>query len=304
MNAWNKLIVLSLNFLLVVVILTVKQPVAAESVEVLLERAIAGDHRQANNIARDKYRHPAETLFFLGLKPDMSVVEIWPSRGWYTEILAPVLREHGKFYAASFSTTANRTPGWRKNMHKGFMGKMAKRPDVYDHVIVTELSVPERTTIAPPGSVDMVLTFRNVHNWMKGDYAEQMFKVMSLALKPGGILGAIEHRARPGTSVTDMKRSGYVTEAHVIALAKQAGLVLEDSSDINANPRDTKDHPKGVWTLPPSLRYCRSTEADKQVNTHGTGTEHPIGPKEECIKHYTSIGESDRMTLRFHKSGS
>lgn len=290
MRARNKSIILSLNLLLVVVFFTTNQPVAAESMEVLLDKAMLGEHRETNNVVRDKYRHPAETLSFMGLKPDMSVVEIWPSRGWYTEILAPVLREHGKFYAASYAITAKRTPGWRKNMHRGFIEKMAKHPNVYDRVIVTELSVPERTTIAPPGSVDMVLTFRNVHNWMKGDYAEQMFQVMSLALKPGGVLGVIEHRARPGTSVAGMKRSGYVTEAHIIALAEQAGLALEDSSEINANPADTKDHPKGVWSLPPSLRYCQAMDDDEK--------------EQACINQYTSIGESDRLTLRFRKSGS
>ncbi len=223
----------------------------------------------------------------MGLKPDMTVVEIWPSRGWYTEILAPVLREKGKFYAASFSPSAKRTPDWRQNMHKGFLEKLQKRADVYDRIIITELSVPEQTRIAPPGSADMVLTFRNVHNWMNGDYAEDMFMVMSRALKSGGILGVTEHRAKPGTSIDAMKKSGYVTEAHVIALAKQAGLVLEEKSEINANPKDSKDHPKGVWTLPPSLRLCRPMEN---------------GPdKDECFSKYKSIGESDRMTLRFRK---
>ena len=138
----------------------VSQSVTAAPVEELIARAMAGDHREATNIERDVYRHPQETLTFLGLKPDMTVVEIWPSRGWYTEILAPVLREKGIYYAAGFATTADRTPGWRMEMHTGLMKKMEMRPDVYGHVVVTELSVPERTTIAPPGSVDIVLTFR------------------------------------------------------------------------------------------------------------------------------------------------
>ena len=142
------------------------------------------------------------------------------------------------------------------------MKKMEKRPDVYDHVVVTELSVPERTTIAPPGSVDMVLTFRNVHNWMNGDYAEEMFRVFSRVLKPSGILGVVEHRAKPETSIERMKKSGYVTEEHVISLARQAGFTLEGKSEINVNPKDTRDHPAGVWTLPPSLRHCRRMDEE------------------------------------------
>lgn len=263
------------------------QSVSAASVEELLVRAIAGDHREAANIERDVYRRPKETLIFLGLRSDMTLVEIWPSRGWYTEILAPVLREQGIYYAAGFATTADRTPGWRMEMHKGLMEKMEMRPDVYDHVVVTELSVPERTSIAPPGSADMVLTFRNVHNWVKGDYAEEMFTIFFRTLKPGGILGVVEHRANPGTSIEAMKKSGYVTEAHVLTLAKQAGFQLEGKSEINANPKDTKDHPAGVWTLPPSLRYCKKMD---------DGTE-----REQCIARYKAVGESDRMVLQFRK---
>lgn len=183
--------------------------------------------------------------------------------------------------------TADRTPDWRKEMHEAFTDKLEERTDVYDHVVVTELSVPERTSIAPPGSADLVLTFRNVHNWMKGDYAPEMFRVMARALNPGGVLGVVEHRAKPGTSLEDMKLSGYITEEHVIALTKQAGLVLEERSEINANPADTRDHPAGVWTLPPTLRHCLSMNE---------------GPEQDaCVEKYRAIGESDRMTLRFRK---
>jgi len=262
--------------------------VTAASLEDSIKQAMAGEHRDEKNVARDIYRHPAETLTFLNLEPDMTVVEIWPSMGWYTEILAPVLRDKGKLYEASFSLSAKRTPDWRKKMHKSYLEKLEKHADVYNQIIVTELSVPEQTKIAPAGSADMVLTFRNVHNWMKGDYAEDMFVVMARALKPGGILGVIEHRAQPGITIDAMKKSGYVTEAHVIALAKQAGLTLEEKSEINSNIKDKKDYPKGVWTLPPSLRHCRAMDE---------------GPdKDACFSRYKSIGESDRMTLRFRKS--
>lgn len=253
----------------------------------LVEQAMAGDHREAENAARDRYRHPKETLLFLGWEPDMTVVEIWPSSGWYTEILAPITRPDGIYYAANFAMTADRTPDWRKQVHKAFMEKLEARPDVYDHVVVTELSVPERITIAPPGTADLVLTFRNVHNWMKGDYAPAMFQVMHRALKPGGLLGVVEHRAEPGTSHAQMVESGYVTEAHVIELAENAGFELEARSEANANPDDHKHHPAGVWTLPPSLRHCRRMDAGET--------------RDRCIARYRAIGESDRMTLRFRK---
>ncbi len=259
----------------------------ASDLDALVKQAMRSDHREMANTARDIYRHPAKTLEFLGLKPEMTVVEIWPGKGWYTEILAPVTREQGIFYVAGFSMTADRTPDWRKGMQKEFMEKMEARPDIYDHVVATELSVPERTTIAPPGTADIVLTFRNVHNWLKGDYAGQMFQVMAKALKPGGILGVVEHRAKPDTSIEQMKKSGYMTEAHVIALAEKAGFVLEEKSEINANKKDIKDHPAGVWTLPPTLRLCKKMEEADQQN--------------QCMDKYKAIGESDRMTLRFRK---
>lgn len=239
---------------------------------------MTGSHRDSGNSDRNQYRHPKETLSFFELDTSMTVVEIWPSGGWYTEILAPVLRDAGKYYAAGFALTAKRTPEWRKKMQREFQKKLDARPEIYDQVIVTELSVPERTEMAPPGTADMVLTFRNVHNWMKGDYAPETFEAMFKALKPGGVLGVVEHRAKKGTSREQMVASGYVTEAHVKTLAKAAGFRFVASSEINANPTDTTDHPAGVWTLPPTLR----------LGAKGRDT-------------YLGIGESDRMTLKFIK---
>jgi len=253
----------------------------------LVQSAMAGDHRTAAHRARDAARHPAQTLAFFGWRPEMTVVEIWPSAGWYTEILAPITRADGILYAANFAPTADRTPIWRKREHRKYMEKLERRPAVYNHVVPTPLSIPERTTIAPPGSADMVLTFRNVHNWMKGDYAPAMFDTMARALRPGGVLGVVEHRAPPGTSVARMKQSGYVTEQHVIALARSAGLSLEARSEINANPRDDHQHPAGVWSLPPTLRHCRRVTDNM---------------RKECRARYLAIGESDRMTLRFRKT--
>ena len=252
----------------------------ADELETLVGAALTGDHRADGNWVRNRHRHPLETLQFFGLEPSMSVVEIWPGSGWYSEILAPVLRANGKFYAAGFALSAKRPPKWRKNMQRQFQEKLAARPDVYDQVIVTVLSVPERTEIAPPDSADLVLTFRNVHNWMNGDYAQELFVAMFRALKPGGVLGVVEHRARPGTALEAMKKTGYVTEAQVIAYAENAGFKFDGKSEVNANPKDVTDHPEGVWTLPPSLRLG---EQDRDV--------------------YVAIGESDRMTLRFVKPG-
>lgn len=243
-----------------------------------LERWATGSHRDGGNADRNQYRHPVETLAFFGLEPTMTVVEIWPSRGWYTEVLAPFLRAKGKYYAAGFALTAKRTPEWRKKMQRELEKKLAARPDLYDRVTVTELSIPERTEMAPRGTANMVLTFRNVHNWMNGDYAPQMFEALFEALEPGGVLGIVEHRAKPGTSVEKMIESGYVTEAEVKRLAKGAGFRFVASSELNANPRDTANHPLGVWTLPPTMR---------------------LGDKDRAK--YVAIGESDRMTLKFIK---
>jgi predicted methyltransferase len=255
-------------------------PVLADSstISAAIEKSATADHRSSKNIARNQFRNPVKTLSFFGLQQDMSVVEIWPGGGWYSEILAPVLKDNGKYYAAGFSLVAERTPDWRKNYQKKYQVKLQKNPDVYSNTIITDLSIPERPEVAPTGSTDLVLTFRNVHNWMKGDYAQDVFNSMYKALKPNGILGVVEHRAKPGTSLEDMITSGYVTEAHVIKLAKTAGFKLEARSEVNANSKDGKIHPKGVWTLPPSLR---------------------LGDKDRAK--YLAVGESDRMTLKFVK---
>ena len=251
---------------------------AASETELLLDRAITGNHREAKNTARDVYRHPKETLLFFGLEANMTVVEIWPGGGWYTEILAPVLRDKGKLYAASFAVQSKTSPDLRREIGRDYLKKLALHPEIYGRITLTELQTPEYTAIAPRGSVDMVLTFRNVHNWAKDGSADATFKAFYDVLKPGGILGVTDHRAKPGTPFEDMIRSGYVTEDYVIELAKRAGFQLVAKSEINANPKDTKDHPKGVWTLPPMLR---------------------LGDQDR--EKYLAIGESDRMTLKFVK---
>lgn len=241
-----------------------------------LADVVAADHRSEANTARDVYRNPVATLEFFDIQPNHTVVEISPGGGWYTEILAPYLRSDGLLYAAHFP--AKTEVAYYNRVRSAFLQKLEENPDVYDKVQVTEFGVGAATPIAPPGSADRVVTFRNVHNWLGNDFAADAFAQFYAALKPGGLLGVVEHRAAPGTSAEDMQSSGYVTEAAVIALAEEAGFELVARSDINANPKDSKDHPKGVWTLPPSLALG---DQDRQK--------------------YLSIGESDRMTLKFRK---
>ncbi len=243
----------------------------------LLQSVIDGKHRSSDHKSRDLYRHPLETLNFFEVNPTMTVVEIWPGgKGWYTEILAPYLKDQGKLYAAHFSADSN-VPYFTKSLDK-FKQKTQAQPDVYGKIVLTTLNPPESVAIAPENSADRVLTFRNVHNWMKSGQAEHVFKAMHKALKPGGILGIVEHRAPAGTEQDLKAISGYVTEAYVIALAENAGFTFIAKSEINANTKDSANHPKGVWTLPPSLRL-----------------------KDQDREKYLAIGESDRMTLKFRK---
>lgn len=253
------------------------QPAMATDTKQLIQQSLAGAHRSEIHRARDIYRHPAETLDFFGLKSDMTVVEIWPGGvGWYTEILAPVLKQKGKLYAAHFNPNAE-VPYFRKNYRK-FTEKTKANSELYGKLRVTVLQPPSLVSIAPAGSADMVLTFRNVHNWMRNDQALTVFRAMFEALKPGGILGVVEHRASNTHAQDPNAKSGYMREDYVVDLARQAGFVLLAKSEINANPKDLKDHPKGVWTLPPSLRL-KDQDRDK----------------------YLTIGESDRMTLKFER---
>lgn len=259
------------------VLLIVGQTVfAAERPSADCESFLKGDHRPAAEQARDDFRHPCATLAFFEVGPEQTVVEIWPGAGWYTAVLAPLLREHGQLYTAHWRVDSD-VEYFRKG-RANFERRLAEKPNVYDRVRVSILEPPRYVMIAPPGSADRVLTFRNVHNWVKADTAEAVFAAMFRVLKPGGILGVVEHRASPDTSLETMIESGYVTEARVTMLAEGAGFQFVEASEINANPKDDRDHPKGVWTLPPSLRLG---ETDRE--------------------RYLAIGESDRMTLKFVK---
>jgi predicted methyltransferase len=248
----------------------------APPAEKTLSEILAGDQRSADNRARDQYRHPQQTLEFFGLRPDMTVLEIWPSGGWYTEILAPYLRDKGRYIAAGPDPDA-KDERTQKGLQR-YRDKLAKRPALYDKVELAVLAPPEKTEMVPAESVDLVVTFRNIHNWMGDGVADKVFAAFFRALKPGGVLGIVEHRAKTDKPQDLKAKSGYVRQDYAVALAKKAGFVLEESAEINANPKDTKDYAAGVWTLPPTL----------------------AGEDKDRAK-YLAIGESDRFTLRFRK---
>lgn len=231
--------------------------------------AVAAASRSTVNTARDKYRHPAETLAFFNVTPGQTVVEYSPGGGWYTEILAPLLREKGILYA--LQPSGRYLDGYRKFL--------AAKPDVYDKVKL--VSYPDQTATIPAGSVDTLLTFRNVHNMVMAGTEAGTFKAFYDLLKPGGTLGIVDHRLPEDSDGELEKKSGYLKVSTIRRLAEAAGFEYVGASEINANPRDTTDWPKGVWTLPPTLA---NGDVDKAK--------------------YLAIGESDRMTLKFRKPAS
>jgi predicted methyltransferase len=248
--------------------------VAAAEAELHADTAIAAavdsPARSEANRARDVWRHPRETLGFFGVEPDDTIVEIWPGGGWYTEILAPLVRERGTYYAAGNGGVLG-----------GARALAAKDPAAYGHIRYA--AFPAGVAAAteprvPDGSADVVLTFRNVHNWIMAaePFGEEAFRQFFAMLKPGGTLGVVEHRLPESADPAREKTSGYIKVSTVRRMAEAAGFRLEAASEINANPADTKDHPNGVWSLPPSLRG-----------------------KEVGRERFLAIGESDRMTLKF-----
>ena len=246
-----------------------------------IKAAIAGDHRSADNKARDAARKPQETLEFFGLRKDMTVVEVWPGGGWYTEILAPVLKDEGKLYLSQFSP--NTPYAWARAGLGRFFTKLGADRDIYGKTEVTFIDPPFALEIAPRGSADMVLTFRNVHNWTMdmfggGRYFDAYFDAMYAALKPGGVLGIVDHRWPDPANEDPKAGNGYISVERTVKAAEAAGFVLKDQSDHLANPKDTHDHPRGVWTLPPS---------------------YAMGDKDRAK--YEAIGESDRFVLKFIK---
>ena len=243
--------------------------------QALLEAAINSDERSPANKARDQYRHPLETLTFFGIKPDMTVVELWPFGGWYTEILAPYLRDKGKLYDAAMDPDSSNQEDQQYN--KEFHALLDANPKIFDKVVVTALG-PGKYDIAPAGTADMVLTFRNIHNWAWAGMEKDVFAAAYKALKPGGILGVVEHRNNDPNFEPRKPGDGYVGEDWAKQMIESVGFEFVAESDINRNPKDTKDYPMSVWTLPPF---------------------YALGDKDR--DKYTAIGESDRFTLKFIK---
>lgn len=240
-----------------------------------LAKWLSAPHRSERNVARDPYRHPAGTLEFLGVREDSVVVEILPgSGGYYMELLAPWLQAKGRYIAANRDELAV-SP--YKEDHQKLLERLKAEPALYGRVVVTKFNA-DRHEIAPPGSADFVLTFRNLHNWIERGEAEAALRAFHKALRPGGVLGVVDHRGRTDLSQEAQMKSGYVREDYAIAVIEKAGFRLAGRSEVNANPKDTKDHPVGVWALPPTYRM-----------------------KDQERAKFAAIGESDRFTLKFVK---
>jgi predicted methyltransferase len=233
-----------------------------------LQTVLAMPHRSEANRHRDQYRHPVETLSFFGVRQDMNVVELWPGGGWYTEVLAPFLKEKGHL---AVTNTAKGTK---------YADMLKANPDVYGKVEQRIIAPPAELNFGPDGSADMVVTFRNIHGWRADDkpYDDKVYAAVYKVLKSGGTFGVEEHRAKPGADPSELKDTGYVSEDWVIKRVQEAGFRFVGKSEVNANPKDTKDYKEGVWTLPPTLRL-----------------------KDKDKEKYLAIGESDRMTLKFVK---
>src|SRR5271167_1733612 len=264
---------LTLAALLPAVAVTATSPSVPTTVDPALVAAIASTERPSDAVARDAVRRPAEELTFLGLAPNQTVVELWPGGGYWTDILGPYLAPHGHYYVAVATPVGAGATSSLAKWRARFIGK----PDHYGAITETTLDA-EHFDIAPPGSADLVLTFRNLHNWMEGGFVDDALAAVFKALKPGGILGIEDHRGRADQPQDPKAKSGYVRQDYVIALAKKAGFELVGSSEINANPRDTKDWVDGVWTLPPTLSQ---------------------GDKDRAK--YIAVGEADNFVLRFRK---
>jgi predicted methyltransferase len=243
-----------------------------------LDQVLAGDWRSDKNKARDQYRHPKQTLEFFGIKSGTTLIELTPGGGWFAEILAPLFKGSGNYVAAI--VTPKKKEGEDAQDMDALSKKFSGDPAHYSEAKVEQFDL-KAPNLGTPGSADMVVTFRNVHNWVMADAAPGMFKACFDVLKPGGVLGVTDHRAAAGADLEKIKKSGYLPEDFVIKLATDAGFKLEARSEINANPKDTKDYAEGVWTLPPTLAL-KDKDQDK----------------------YLAIGESDRMTLKFVKPGA
>jgi len=246
-----------------------------------LDEILASEHRSEKSSARDQYRNPKQTIEFFGTKPTDHVLEMWPGTGWYSEILAPYVKEQGKYTAATFSTDNitsdnKRDAFWSRTALK-YKKKMSDKA-LYGDVVFTEFAPPQKYRCAEASSVDVAYVVRTMHIWDEEGILQQGIESIYDALKPGGVLAVVQHRGQASTSIGSVAVEGYLDERYVVEVAEKAGFQLVDTSEINANASDTKDYPKGVYALPPTLA---------------------MGKKDKA--RYLAIGESDRMTLKFVK---
>jgi len=260
---------------LVLSILLTAAPANAEQTDKLAS-IVAGKHRSEESSARDQYRHPIETLNFFGIKDTMTVIEITPGGGWYTEILAPFLKDNGLYIAAGYDPQSEKN--YFKNKAIQFQSKLDANPEVYGKTQTSIMQAPDKLNFAKADSADMILSFRNTHNWHRSGSSEAVYTAIFKALKPGGVFGLVQHRAGHHFPLDTSGKMGYLKQSEIAKLAKKVGFKLVERSDINANPNDKRDYEKGVWTLPPSYRL-----------------------KDQDREKYKAIGESDRMTLKFVK---
>lgn len=243
-----------------------------------LRQVIADPDRPAEHAERDQFRNPYETLEFFGIRPDMTVVELSPGGGWYTEILGPYLRDKGQFIAAHWNLDGDNVPDFYRRIRGEYEERIADT-ERYGEIELISFDPPELVDLGGPASADLVLTFRNVHGWKRADTFRDVARAVHAVLKPGGVFGVVGHRLPEGHDQDPEARSGYVHQSWVVGVLESEGFRLVEASEINANPADTADHPNGVWTLLPGLRV----------------------PEGEDVERYRAIGESDRFTLKFVK---
>ncbi len=259
----------------IMLVATVASCSALTSVADSLKTVVSGDHRTEANVIRDVYRNPQETLKFFGITENMTVIESWPGSGWYTEILAAYLKDNGKYIAATYNRNPDTQKSWQARLNKNYDEKFTANKETYGDIKVVSFAPGSDKELAMPGTVDAVLDFRNAHNWVKSA-ASEVPSTWFKSLKKGGIVGIVDHRMDDNKPY--IPANGYIHETQLIEIMEKEGFKFVGKSDVNSNPRDTKDHPKGVWTLPPTL-------AEKDANRNK----------------YLAIGESDRLVMKFMK---